>query len=178
MDRVCVWSSFISLLYIVYGVIQIYNGLVEWWLPWTGLPILQLGVKVAGAYVPNSFPEPFSGIFLVVIGGVFLKVVYLQSKGLEEYRGYLLAGWILAMIMLAVNATVIVADILDTYYPLLWGGKIEESWSLASDAWGLAPHLIVGILASPLYFAVRDLIQELMPGGRDSPQMQAKRRSM
>ncbi len=175
MDKIGIWSSFISFLYIVYGAIQVYNGVIDWWFPWAGLSTLQLGIRLAGAYIPNSFPEPFSGIFLIVVGTVFLKAVYLQSKGLKEYRGYLLAGWILAMIMLAVNATVIVADILDTYYPLLWGEEIEEFWSLASDPWGLAPHLIVGILASPLYFAVRDLVQELMPGGRDSLRVRAGR---
>ncbi len=164
MNKVEIWSGLISLLYIIYGAIQIYNGLIEWWLPWVGLEAIQLGVEIAGAYIPNSFPEPFSGIFLIVIGAVFLKALYLNFKGLEEYRGFLLAGWILAMMLLAVNVVVIAADILDVYYPLLWGGEVEESWSLASDAWGLAPHLIIGLLALPLYFAVKDLVWELMPG--------------
>jgi len=154
----------ISFLYILYGLIQVYNGFVEWWLPWTGLEKIQLGVKLAGAYIPNSFPEPFSGIFLIVIGLVFLKATYLYFKRDEKYRGYLLVGWILAIMMLVLNVVVILADILDTYYPLLWGEEVEEGWTLAGDAWGIAPHLVIGVIASPIYFAVKDLIRELIPG--------------
>ncbi len=164
MDKVEIWSGLISFLYILYGTLQLYNGLLEWWFSWIGLGAVQLGIKLAGAYIPNSFPEPFSGIFLIVIGAVFLKAIYLRYRGLDEYRGFLLAGWALAMIMMAVNIIVIIADILDIYYPLLWGGEIGEGWKLASDAWGLAPHLVIGLLASPLYFTVKDLIKELMPG--------------
>jgi len=154
----------ISLLYILYGIIQIYNGLIEWWITWAGLKMFQLGIKVAGTYIPNSFPEPFSGIFLIVIGLVFFKAAYLYYKKNERYRGYLLVGWILAMMMLILNIVVILADILDVYYPLLWGGEIEEGWTLAGDTWGIAPHLIIGIIASPIYFSIKDLIKELIPG--------------
>jgi len=157
-------TAIATLLYILYGSIQIYNGFVEWWVRWSGLKTIQLGIKFAGTYIPNSFPEPFSGIFLIIIGLVFLKATYLYYKGIEKHRGYLLVGWILAMMMLILNIVVILADILDVYYPLLWGGEIGEGWTLAGDAWGIAPHLIIGIIVSPTYFSVKDLIRELIPG--------------
>ena len=66
--------------------------------------------------------------------------------------------------MLILNITVIIADILDVYYPSLWGETIEEGWALASDRWGIAPHLIIGIIALPIYWSVKDMIKELIPG--------------
>jgi hypothetical protein len=158
------YVTVIALLYIIYGTLQVYNGIISWWITWLNLELLQLGFNYAGAYIPNAFPEPFSGIFLIVIGAVYLKTVYLYYKKLDRYRGYLLVGWILSMLMLALNIVVILADILDTYYPLIWSGEIEEAWTLANDTWGMAPHLVIGIIASPLYLAVRDLIRQLIPG--------------
>ncbi len=154
----------ISILYIVYGVLQIYNGVIEWWLTYISLKPMQLGFSFNNAYIPNAFPEPFSGMFLIVISAVFLKATYLYYKGYEKHRGFLFIGWLLAMMMLVLNITVIVADILDIYYPLIWGGAIDGGWTLASDSWGIAPHLIIGIIALPIYWSIKDMIKELMPG--------------
>ena len=154
----------VSILYIVYGVLQIYNGIIVWWLTYLSLKPLQLGFSFNGVYIPNAFPEPFSGIFLIVISAVFLKATYLYYKGYEKHRGFLFMGWLLAMMMLVLNITVIVADILDVYYPLVWGGTVDEGWTLASDTWGIAPHLFIGIIALPIYWSIKDMIKELMPG--------------
>lgn len=168
MEKTSAYTYFlvtiVAFLYIVYGVLQIYNGVIRWWITWLNLKSLQLGFRFAGTYIPNAFPEPFSGIFLIVISTVFLKATYLYYKGYEKHRGFLLIGWILSMMMLILNITVIVADILDIYYPLLWGGEIEGGWTLAEDAWGIAPHLIIGIIALPIYWSVKDMIKELIPG--------------
>ncbi len=163
-DKTYLLTLVVSILYFLYGSIQFYNGLIEWWFSWTGLSIIQLGFKFAGTYIPNTFPEAFSGVFLIIIGAVFTKALYLYSKGEREYRGFLFVGWLLSMLMLLLNLTVLFADILDTYYPLLWGGSIEKSWSLAGDTWGIAPHFIIGVIASPMYWSVKDLLKELLPG--------------
>jgi len=156
-------ASILSILYPIYGAIQFYKGAVAWWLPWIGGEEVQLGVKVGDAYIPNTFPDPFSGIILIVIGVVFARSIYLSKRDPGLADGFLLVGWILALMMLILNLVVLAADILDTYYPLLWGGEIEEPWTLKSDPWGISPHLILGIIAAPIYPKIKHLLKQLIP---------------
>ena len=153
----------LSILYPLYGAIQFYKGAVAWWLPWIRGKEIQLGVKVGDAYIPNTFPDPFSGIILIVIGVVFARSIYLSKKNPGLADGFLFMGWILALLMLILNLVVLAADILDTYYPLIWGGEIEEPWTLGSDPWGISPHLILGIIATPIYSMIKPLLKQLIP---------------
>ena len=152
----------ISLLYIIYGIVQFYNGIVAWWLPWLGGNI-QLGIAVLDTYIPNAFPDVFSGFVLLTIGAVLLRGIHLKHLGNEKYYGHLFIGWLFAMILMILNILVLIADILDVYYPLVWGGEIEEGWSLARDAWGIAPHLILGILLTLFYPKMKSILRELSP---------------
>jgi len=158
-----VLASILSILYPIYGAIQFYKGAIAWWFPWIGGEEIQLGVKVGDAYIPNIFPDPFSGIILIIIGVVFARSIYLLKKNPELADGFLFVGWILALMMLILNLVVLAADILDTYYPLLWGGEIEEPWTLESDPWGISPHLILGVIAAPIYWKIKHLLKQLLP---------------
>jgi len=156
-----IYIFILSLLYLVYGVLQFYNGLVGW-MPYLG-ENLQIGVPVLGTYIPFAFPSIFSGLALFTVGALLLKGVYMRHQGDEKYCGYVFVGWAMAMLLMALNILVIIADILDTYYPLVWGETIEEGWSLAGDAWGIAPHLILGLLLTPFYTRMKDILRELSP---------------
>ena len=155
-----IYMLVISFLYLIYGVIQFYNGLVSWWLPWLGGNI-QLGIHVFDAYIPNAFPDAFSGLVLATIGAILLRALYLSYINDKDFYGYLFVGWLLAVVLMSLNILVIFADVLDVYYPLIWGEGIEEGWSLAGDAWGIAPHLILGILLLPFYPRMKGVIEEL-----------------
>ena len=156
-------ASILSILYPIYGAIQFYKGAVAWWFPWIGGGEIQLGVKVGESYIPNTFPDPFSGIILIVVGVVFARSIYLSKRNPGLADGFLFMGWILALLMLILNLVVLAADILDAYYPLLWGGEIEEPWTLESDPWGISPHLILGVIAAPIYPKIKHLLKQLMP---------------
>jgi len=153
----------LSILYPIYGAIQLYKGTVAWWLPWIGGGEIQLGVKAGDAYIPNIFPDPFSGIILIIIGVIFARSIYLSRRNPGLAEGFLLVGWILASSMFILNLVVLAADILDTYYPLLWGGEIEEPWTLGSDPWGISPHLILGVIAAPIHWRTKYLLKQLIP---------------
>jgi len=167
MDRVdnltYIFASILSILYPIYGAIQFYKGAIAWWLPWIGEEEIQLGVKVGDAYIPNIFPDPLSGIILIVIGVIFARSIYLLRRNPRLSEGFLFVGWVLALLMLILNLVVLAADILDTYYPLLWGGKIEEPWTLESDPWGISPHLVLGVIAVPIYWKIKYLLKQLLP---------------
>jgi len=156
-------ASILSILYPVYGAIQFYKGAVAWWFPWMGGEEIQLGVRVGEAYIPNAFPDPFSGMILIVIGVIFARSIYLSKRNPGLADGFLFVGWILALLMLILNLVVLAADILDTYYPLIWGEEIEEPWTLESDPWGISPHLILGVIAAPIYPKIKHLLKQLMP---------------
>jgi len=156
-------ASILSILYPLYGIIQFYKGAIAWWIPWIGGEGIQLGVRIGDAWIPNAFPDPFSGIILMIIGVIFARSIYLSRKNPELSDGFLFVGWILALLMLILNLVVLAADILDTYYPLLWGGEIEKTWTLESDPWGIAPHLILGIIATPIYWKIKHLLKQLIP---------------
>jgi len=153
----------LSVLYPLYGAIQLYKGAVAWWLPWIGGGEIQLGVKVGDAYIPNIFPDPFSGIILIIIGIIFARSIYLSKRNPGLAEGFLFVGWILASSMLILNLVVLAADILDTYYPLIWGGEVEEPWTLGSDPWGISPHLILGVIAAPIHWRTKYLLKQLIP---------------
>jgi len=155
------YGAVLGLLYIVYGIVQLYNGAANWWLGREEL--LQLGIRAFGTYIPNAFPDPFSGLALVTVGLLFLDSLYHYARGNMKYVGYLFTAWLLSMVMLTLNVVEIVAIILDAYYPLLYGVEPNYEWSLASDPWGVAPHLVLGLLSLPLYFDLRSFIRELMP---------------
>jgi hypothetical protein len=163
------WKAYIFLiatLYLVYGSLQLYNGIIEWWLPWLGGEV-QLGIKVLDTYIPYVFPDPFSGISLVIVGLILVKGVRLYQNGEDaKALGFLSVGWMLGIVLMILNILVIFANILDAYYPLLWGESIEEGWSLATDSWGIAPHLVLGVLALPVYWSttgIKEVIKGLMP---------------
>ena len=137
--------------------------MVAWWIPRIKEYEIQLGVRIGGTYIPNAFPDPFSGIALIIIGAIFARSVYLSEKNPELSDGFLFVGWILALLMLILNLVVLAADILDAYYPLLWGGEIEEPWTLESDPWGISPHLILGVIAVPIYWKIKHLLKQLLP---------------
>jgi len=162
MSRSAVYyGAVLGLLYIVYGIIQLYNGVASWWLRREEL--MQLGVRALGTCIPNAFPDPFSGMALVTVGLLFLVSLYHCARGNAKHMGYLFAAWLLSMVMLALNVVEIIASILDAYYPLLYGGEPNYEWSLALDPWGMAPHLVLGLLSLPLYLDLRGFIGELMP---------------
>ena len=152
----------VSFLYLGYGIMQFYNGIIAWWLPWLEGNV-QVGIPVLDTYIPNTFPDVFSGLVLLTVGVVLLRAVYLNHLGDKKYHGYLFVGWVLAVILVILNILVIIADILDVYYPLVWGEMIEEGWSLARDAWGIAPHLILGLLLTPFYPKMKNILIELSP---------------
>ncbi|HDI31404.1 MAG TPA: hypothetical protein ENF80_01165 [Thermofilum sp.] len=160
--RVLYCGALLGLLYVIYGVLQVYNGVVSWW--FGSDKLMQLGVKVFETHVPNTFPDPFSGLTLITIGLLFLAALYHSMRGFTRYKGYLFAAWLLAVTVLVLNVVEICASFLDAYYPLLYGGTPNFEWSLAVDAWGIAPHLLLGVLALPLYFDLKDFIRELIPG--------------
>ena len=162
-SSIYILASILSILYPLYGAVQLYKGAVAWWIPWIGREEIQLGVRISEAYIPNAFPDPFSGMILIIVGVVFARSIYLlrRNPGLSE--GFLFVGWILALLMLILNLVVLAADILDTYYPLLWGGEIEEPWTLGSDPWGISPHLILGVIAAPIYWKIKHLLKQLIP---------------
>ena len=163
--RKIIYIATLSALYLVYGALQFYNGLVDWWFPWVGSKI-NLGIDVLGTHIPNIFPDPFSGLSLIIVGLVFIEAIqlYYQSSYIKA-AGFLFIGWFLGMILMALNALVIFANVLDAYYPLLWGEGVS-GWTLASDPWGIAPHLVIGVLAVPIYWfarSVREILKGLMP---------------
>jgi len=155
-------ASILSILYPIYGAIQFYKGAVAWWLPWIGGGEIQLGIRIGEAYIPNIFPDPFSGIILIIIGVIFARSIYLSKRNPELADGFLFVGWILASSMLILNLVVLAADILDTYYPLIWGGEIEEPWTLGSDPWGISPHLLLGVITAPIYWKIKHLLKQLI----------------
>ncbi len=162
MSRSAVYyGAILGLLYIVYGIVQLYNGAANWWLGREEL--LQLGVRVLGTCVPNAFPDPFSGLALITVGLLVLASLHHYTRRNAKYVGYLFAAWLLSTMMLALNVVEIVASILDAYYPLLYGGEPNYEWNIASDPWGVAPHLVLGLLSLPLYLDIKGFIRELMP---------------
>ncbi len=156
------YGGALGLLYVVYGVLQVINGITKWWLGRSDS--LQLGIRVTDIVIPNAFPDPFSGVTLITVGLLFVASLYHYRRGKGVYRGYLLAAWFLAITLLLLNIVEIAANVLDSYYPLILGLEPEEPWSLANDAWGLAPHMLLGLLALPLYLGLKDMIKELAPG--------------
>ena len=161
---VIVYIIVISILYLIYGALQFYNGIVDWWLPWLGSEV-QLGFRVLDTYIPNVFPDPFSGLSLMIIGSLLIRAVQLSRSNYVKGLGFLFVGWLLGMILMALNISVIFADVLDAYYPLVWGESVE-GWTLASDPWGIAPHLLIGILIIPIYWStkgIKEIIRGLMP---------------
>ena len=154
------YETFLGLLYILYGILQVYNGVTNWWLQ--GEKQIQLGIKIFEVWVPNTFPDPFSGFTLITTGLLFLVAVYYSKQGFTKYIGYLFVAWLLAMIMLTLNIIEIIASFLDAYYPLLYSEKPNFEWNLSTDTWGIAPHFILGLLSSPLYFDLSNFIKELM----------------
>ncbi|NIA10627.1 MAG: hypothetical protein GWP10_13095 [Nitrospiraceae bacterium] len=155
-----IYILIISLLYLIYGIIQFYNGLVSWWIPWLGGNI-QPGFNILDTYIPNTFPDVFSGFILIIVGALLIRAIYLNYINDERSFGFLFVGWLLAMVLMVLNLLVIFADMLDAYYPLVWGESIEEGWTLAGDTWGIAPHLILGLLLLPFYPKMKWMIKEL-----------------
>ena len=155
-----IYILIISLLYLIYGIIQFYNGLISWWMPWLGKNI-QLGLNVFDTHIPNTFPDVFSGFVLIIIGALLMRGVYLSYINDKKSFSFLFVGWLLGIILMILNLLVIFANILDIYYPLVWGESIEEGWTLAGDAWGIAPHLILGLLLLPFYPKMKSVLREL-----------------
>ena len=158
------YSTLVGFMYAVYGLLQAYNGVATWFLGEGSS--LQLGVKLFDAYIPNAFPDPFSGLALATTGLMFLSASYHGVRGFAKYKGYLFAAWLLSTVMLVLNVVELLASVLDAYYPLLYGGEPNYEWSLASDAWGIAPHLLLGILALPVYLDLEEFVGELLPETR------------
>jgi len=161
------WSRAYALamatLYLLYGLLQLYNGLAAWWLPWLGDHV-ELCIRVLDICVPNTFPDPFSGLVLMLVGLILVRAVYLYSR--ENYvkaASFLFAGWAFGVLLMILNVLMLLADILGAYYPLLLGGE-ATGWSLASDPWGIAPHMILGALLLPLYLSaesIREILRSL-----------------
>jgi hypothetical protein len=155
----------ISILYIVYGLLQFYNGIGYTWIPWLGNEI-NLGVNVLDTYIPNAFPDPFSGLTLIIVGLILARSIQLYHRAdYVKATGFLFVGWTLGVILMILNILIILADILDAYYPLIWGESVE-GWTLSSDPWGIAPHLIIGILLLPVYWhttSIKQIIRGLIP---------------
>jgi len=156
----------ISILYLLYGILQLYNGVVSWWLPWAGSEI-QLGIEALDTYIPKAFPDPFSGLSLIVAGLLFVRaIIELHNSNTKRAFAFLFAGWLLAIILMILNVLVLLADVLDVYYPLLWGGSVEKGWTLAGDPWGIAPHLVLGVLTLLIYWSSRgfkEMVRGLTP---------------
>lgn len=157
MRKVTYYGSFLGILYLLYGFLQVYNAL-EWNVQEN---ILQLGIEIYGTYIPNAFSDVFSGIALTTVGLLFLTATYYLLKKSEYYIGYFFAAWLLSVLLMLLNIVELLANFMDAYYPILLGYEPGE-WSLATDPWGIAPHLILGALASPLYPLFRDFIKELV----------------
>ncbi|MCE4605961.1 MAG: hypothetical protein F7B59_01320, partial [Desulfurococcales archaeon] len=92
----------------------------------------------------------------------------IQLYGRSEYvkaMGFLFVGWALGLILMILNVLVIFADVLDAYYPLLWGESVE-GWCLANDPWGISPYLILGIFAIPIYWSnagIKRMLRGIIP---------------
>jgi len=155
-----VYGAVLGTLYVLYGIIQVYNGVCSWWLG--GGAKAQLGMEVKGVVIPNAFPDPFSGFALITTGLLFLSALYYSARDGRGYKGYLLAGWMLAVVMMALNVIEIASSMLTAYYPVLLGEE-PETWSLAEDPWGVAPHMVLGLLALPLYVELKGMLRELFP---------------
>jgi len=151
------YGGFLGILYVLYGFLQVYNGLISWGLQGD---VLQLGIEIYETSIPNVFPDVFSGVALTTTGLLFLTSTYHSLKKSEYYRGYIFAAWLLSILLMLLNIVELFASFIDAYYPFLLGYKPGE-WSLATDPWGIAPHLILGALAAPLYLVFRDFIREL-----------------
>lgn len=154
------YKVIIGALYVTYGVMQFYNGLSSLL---AGVEGIQLGLKLFGTYIPKIFPDPFAGIALLTVGSLLLSSAYHEGRDKNEGRAYLLAAWILAVIMFSLNLIEIASSIADAYYPLLYGCEPNYEWSLAEDEWGLSPHLLLGMLTLPFYVQLKPLLKELFP---------------
>ncbi|PUA31947.1 MAG: hypothetical protein B7O98_08145 [Zestosphaera tikiterensis] len=164
--RVGVWVKAyvlaVATLYVIYGLLQLYNGVISWWFPWVESRV-NLSVNFLDVRIPNIFPDPFSGLVLTLVGLILVRSIQLHNKRLYvKAAGFLFVGWVLGVILMVLNVLIIVSDIIAAYYPLLWGSEVE-GWSLATDPWGISPHLLLGILLIPLYFFVSS-IREVIRG--------------
>jgi len=150
----------VGLLYALYGLLELANGVVNWWTPFS--LDLQLGVKVAGAVVPYAMSDPFSGLALLVTGLVFLRGAGPIARGEAEAWGYATVALLLSGTVAAVSLLVAAADALDAYYPLLWGSEPRGDWSPLRDPWLLNP----GLLLSPLTLLQLITYSAYRPRGR------------
>ncbi len=157
-----IYVSIIGILYILYGIIQVLNGFSS---------IFSLGelyvmcLKVSDMCIPNIFPDIFSGIGLLTIGILFVYSLYHKEE--TKSAGYLLVGWILGILLLGLNIVEIVSNIIDAYYPIIFGREPNFDWSLSTDGWGIAPHIILGLFILPLYYKYREQLAELFPKKTD-----------
>jgi hypothetical protein len=155
-----IYKVLLGLFYTFYGLLQIYNGILAIFT--SGSPI-QFGIEINNVFVPNVFSDPFAGLGLVTVGALLFYAAYYDLHDKNRSQGYLLAAWILAISLLLLNVVEFVANILDAYYPLVFGLEPNYIWSLDSDAWGISPQLVLGIFMLPFYFKLKLLIRELFP---------------
>lgn len=148
-----VYSSIISLLYLIYGIIEVVNGAVSWWLPWIGELNVQIGVPVTinefTLYVPNSMSDPFAGLVLIILSTIFLRAALKLRKVEVEAWSFTVVGLLLSGILAGLDLLIIFADFLDSYYPIIFGGEAAE-WAILTDEWFMNPMFVLFILAIPL----------------------------
>jgi len=160
--RVKAYVLAIATLYVIYGLLQLYNGVISWWFPWVESRV-NLSINVLDVHIPNIFPDPFSGLVLTLVGLMLVRSIQLHNRRLYiKATGFLFVGWVLGIVLMILNVLIIISDIIAAYYPLIWGSEVE-GWNLAADPWGISPHLLLGVLLIPLYFFVSS-IREIIKG--------------
>ncbi len=160
MSKKEVYYLTLSILYIFYGLVQTLNGLVSI----VSIEPIQICIKLGSICIPNIFPDFFAGVSLLTIGLLFITTLYYHRVDKKKSEGYLLVGWILAVLLFILNILEIAANILDAYYPIIFGKEPNFIWSLSTDPWGFAPQLLLGILSLPIYSSIKSYLTELFPG--------------
>ncbi|MCD6563484.1 MAG: hypothetical protein J7K23_06160 [Thermoproteales archaeon] len=155
-----IYTLLIGDMYLFFGFVQFLNGLSSIFL---GFIPFNTCISVSGICIPNIFPDVFSGIALLTTGLLFVSSLYFYGRDVIKAKGYFLVGWILAILMLGLNIVEILSNILDAYYPILFGGEPNFVWSICEDSWGIAPHLLLGLLILPMYFENKIYLSELFP---------------
>ena len=145
-----IYCTAVGILYLIYGVIEFTNGFITWWTP-SELNI-QFGVKISeDVYIPNTMADPFAGLVLIIVGSIILRTAkHVWNENTESW-GFATVSLLLAGAVAVLSISIITADCLDAYYPLLWGGEPNDLWNFLGDPWSLNPGLVLFPLTIPLF---------------------------
>lgn len=143
---ISIYTALISIVYIMYGFIEVINGVAQWYIrPDFNL---QISLIINNYQIPYAVADPFAGFVLIIIGCMMLY----SSKGLlnEEIDGFSFAvvSSIFSAVLFILYLLIMFANFTEAHILL---NDDYKDWVFYND---LNPAIVLFPLLTPLIYYI------------------------